>query len=180
MRMRASPITPDKQLRVASAGTISAFARPTPPALTIPSQPLQTCPFRTDRPLVLLAAWWRRRSVACRCFHKTLNRLFAREDTHKIAIGDRDLINDRFGPLCGLKSDISRGPRSANSGRCRHSRNETLWNASLGLLRLDPRELHDLAPLFRFIRDHFSEISRRHRCWHDAKLAETRFHLGIG
>jgi hypothetical protein len=52
-------------------------------------------------------------------------------------------------------------------------------NASLGLLRLDPRELHDLAPLFRFIRDHFSEISRRHRCRHDAKLAETRFHLGI-
>src|SRR5262245_53545073 len=41
------------------------------------------------------------------------------------------------------------------------SPNGTLWNASLGLLRLDPGELHDLAPLFRFIRDHFSEISRR-------------------
>src|SRR4029453_13137967 len=36
---------------------------------------------------------------------------------------------------------------------CRRSPNETLWNASLGLLRLDPGELHDLAPLFRFIRD---------------------------
>ena len=27
-----------------------------------------------------------------------------------------NLINVRFGPLCGLKSDISRGPRSANNG----------------------------------------------------------------
>src|SRR5262245_56164485 len=35
---------------------------------------------------------------------------------HKIAIGDSDLINVRFGPLCGLKSDISRGPRSAMNG----------------------------------------------------------------
>src|SRR5262249_42275945 len=33
-----------------------------------------------------------------------------------IAIGDRDLINVRFGPLCGLTLDISRGPRSANCG----------------------------------------------------------------
>jgi hypothetical protein len=28
----------------------------------------------------------------------------------------RDLINVRFGPLCGLRADISRRPRSANSG----------------------------------------------------------------
>src|SRR5262249_41871049 len=34
--------------------------------------------------------------------------------THKIAIGDSDLINVRLGPLCGLKSDISRGPRSCH------------------------------------------------------------------
>ena len=34
----------------------------------------------------------------------------------KSRIGDSDLINVRFGPLCGLKSDISRGLRSANSG----------------------------------------------------------------
>jgi hypothetical protein len=34
---------------------------------------------------------------------------------HKIAIGD--LINVRFGPLCGLTSDITRGPRSATIGR---------------------------------------------------------------
>src|SRR5262245_48321275 len=33
--------------------------------------------------------------------------------THKIAIDDSDLINVRIGPLCELKSDISRGPRSA-------------------------------------------------------------------
>jgi hypothetical protein len=37
-----------------------------------------------------------------------------------------------------------------------------------------------LGPLFRFVRDNFSKISRRHRCRHAAKLAETRFHLGIG
>jgi len=30
--------------------------------------------------------------------------------------GDSDVINVRFGPLCGLKSDISQGPSSANSG----------------------------------------------------------------
>src|SRR5262245_23095943 len=34
--------------------------------------------------------------------------------THKIAIGDSDQINFRFGPLCGHKSDLSRGPRSAD------------------------------------------------------------------
>jgi hypothetical protein len=30
---------------------------------------------------------------------------------------DSDLINVRIGPLCGLKSDISRGQRSAKTGR---------------------------------------------------------------
>jgi len=35
----------------------------------------------------------------------------------KIAIGDSDQINFRFGPLCGHKSDIPRGPRSATSRR---------------------------------------------------------------
>src|SRR5262249_45286830 len=34
--------------------------------------------------------------------------------THKIAIGDSGLINVRLGPLCRLKSDISRGPRSCH------------------------------------------------------------------
>jgi hypothetical protein len=35
----------------------------------------------------------------------------------KIAIGGSDLTNVRFGPLCGPKSGISRGQRSAISGR---------------------------------------------------------------
>jgi hypothetical protein len=47
-------------------------------------------------------------------------------------------------------------------------------------LRLDVGRPDHLRPLLGFIRDHFSEISRRHRCRHAAKLAETRFHLGIG
>jgi hypothetical protein len=42
--------------------------------------------------------------------------------THKIAIGDSNLINVRFGPLCGLKEDVSRGPRSANCGLMRRSK----------------------------------------------------------
>jgi hypothetical protein len=37
--------------------------------------------------------------------------------THKIAIGDSGLTNVRFAPPCGLKADISRGPRSANNRR---------------------------------------------------------------
>src|SRR5215510_5526626 len=32
----------------------------------------------------------------------------------RVTIDDSDLINVRIGPLCGLKSDISRGPRSAD------------------------------------------------------------------
>src|SRR5262249_14683215 len=39
----------------------------------------------------------------------------ARPCTHKIANGDGDLINVRFGSLCGLRSDISGGPESAKS-----------------------------------------------------------------
>jgi hypothetical protein len=34
----------------------------------------------------------------------------------KLRIGDSDLINVRFVSLCGLKSEISRGPRSARTG----------------------------------------------------------------
>ena len=39
--------------------------------------------------------------------------LVARACLIKIAIGDSDLINVRFGSLCGRKSDIARSPRSA-------------------------------------------------------------------
>jgi hypothetical protein len=35
--------------------------------------------------------------------------------THEIAIGDSDLINVRFDPLCGLKSDISRGSEKCHN-----------------------------------------------------------------
>jgi len=49
--------------------------------------------------------------------------------THKIAIGDSDLINVRFGPLCGLKSGIWRGPRSAKSGLVHRSK-DCLWPSS--------------------------------------------------
>jgi hypothetical protein len=35
---------------------------------------------------------------------------------YKITIGDSDLINVCFGPFCGLKSDILRGPRRAITG----------------------------------------------------------------
>src|SRR6266487_3170949 len=45
-----------------------------------------------------------------------------RTSTHKIAIGDSDLINVRFCPLCGLKSDICRGPRSARTGLMHRSK----------------------------------------------------------
>ena len=33
--------------------------------------------------------------------------------THKVTMGDRKLVNVRFGPACELNSDISRGPTSA-------------------------------------------------------------------
>jgi hypothetical protein len=71
--------------------------------------------------------------------------------THKIAIGDSNLINVRFGPLCGLKSDIPRGPRSANNGLTHRSKNnphsmissasakslsETVRPSALAVLRL--------------------------------------------
>src|SRR5262249_51606251 len=44
------------------------------------------------------------------------HRCFSPRQRSLIAIGDSDLINVRFGPLCRLKSDILRGPRSATSG----------------------------------------------------------------
>jgi hypothetical protein len=63
---------------------------------------------RKNLPFVAAQRMPDRPELAGRCFHKRLNRLFAREDTHEIAIRDSDLINVRIGPLCGLKSDIVR------------------------------------------------------------------------
>jgi hypothetical protein len=40
--------------------------------------------------------------------------LLTKACTHKIATGDSELINVRFGPLRGLKPDITQGPRSAD------------------------------------------------------------------
>ena len=40
--------------------------------------------------------------------------------------------NVRFGPLCGLKSDMSRGPRSATSGLMRCSKKHLLFDHLVG------------------------------------------------
>ena len=52
--------------------------------------------------------------------------------THKIAIGDSDLINVRFAPLCGLKSELPRGPRSAISGREQSQQDPRLFDHLVG------------------------------------------------
>src|SRR5262249_40470396 len=46
-----------EQPSLCSIRRIYAFARPIPPALTIPSQPLQVCPFRTSSPFAPRAVW---------------------------------------------------------------------------------------------------------------------------
>src|SRR5215510_529849 len=77
--------------------------------------------------------------------------------THKIAIGDSGLINVRLGPLCRLKSDISRGPRSCHEPT--FSPNGTLWNVSAwGSFRLDARGLDHLGPLIDLVGNEFSEF----------------------
>src|SRR5262245_51323102 len=42
------------------------------------------------------------------------------------------IINVRFGPLCGLKSDISRGPRSATTGLVQCSKYRLLFDHLVG------------------------------------------------
>jgi len=81
---------------------------------------------------------------------------FLRARTHKIAIGDSDLINVRFGPICGLKPDIPRGPRSARTG---------LMQCSKGLLfrqappSADQLSLEQSRGVIRFSAAYFAAIS---------------------
>jgi len=44
------------------------------------------------------------------------------------------LINVRFGPLCGLKSDIARGPKSATSGCEQSQERSPLFDHLVGKL----------------------------------------------
>jgi hypothetical protein len=75
-----------------------------------------------------------------------------------IAAGTHDLgnhpLNVRFNLLCGLKSDISRGPRSANSG---HQCATLSLSRGVGLIWLRERELTPAAQGFAVI---FEEMWR--------------------
>src|SRR5262249_61208926 len=71
-------------------------------------------------------------------------------------------------------------PFHTRSPRRRYSRNETLWNASLSLLRLDPCELHHLAPLLRFFGDEPSKADRRHRHRYATQIGHPCLQLRIG
>jgi hypothetical protein len=53
--------------------------------------------------------------------------LDSRACIHNIAIGGSNLLNVRFDPLCGLKSDISRGARSAKGCREQMHQNKCLF-----------------------------------------------------
>ena len=81
-----------------------------------------------------------------------------------VAIGDATLLVDvRSGPLCGLKSDIFRGPRSAMS-RCEQVQQQerTRCNNRNGRIRLTP------CPPSRPTRSAISSSTRRSdllRCW---------------
>jgi hypothetical protein len=48
----------------------------------------------------------------------------------RVTVRNSDLINARFGPLCGRKSDISRGPRSA---RKRHMHHYLITSSAIGV-----------------------------------------------
>src|SRR5215467_13257374 len=76
----------------------------------------------------------------------------ARVCTHKIAIGDSDLLNVRFGPLYGLKSGISRGPKSATSG-CEQSQQKIPYSITLvaWAITIDGNSMPRALAVFRLI-----------------------------
>jgi hypothetical protein len=58
--------------------------------------------------------------------------LLSRTCAHKITTGGSDLINVRFAPLCGLKSDMPLWPRSAISGCEQVQQTERLFDYLVG------------------------------------------------
>jgi hypothetical protein len=95
--------------------------------------------------------------------------------------GRRCRLDVRIAPGSGRAANNNDGWRSANSGHRHHS-----LNGIYGMcrradpLRLDVREFHYLGPLLSFVGDEFAEISGCGRYRNAAKLAESRFHFGIG
>src|SRR5262249_46945305 len=73
-------------------------------------------------------------------------------------------------------------PFHTRSPRRRYSRNGRygIFHWSRGSLRLDARELHNLAPLLGFVGNELAEIGRRAWEYRAAKVGKPRNHLGIG
>src|SRR5215211_2660390 len=75
-------------------------------------------------------------------------------------------------------------PSLRRSGRASAvSPNGTLWNIRSGipsLVRLDPCELHHLAPFLGFVGNKLSELGRRARKHRSAQLGKPRPHIRIG
>src|SRR5262245_31968330 len=53
------------------------------------------------------------------------------------------------------------------------------WIGTAASVRLDARELDHLGPLFGFVGDQLSELSRRSRQRHAAEISETGLHLRV-
>src|SRR5262249_33433060 len=88
-----------------------------------------------------------------------------------------------FGSLCGLKSDISLGPRSASTGHCRHSLiggYGIFHRGSCGSLGLNVSSPDHLAPLLGFLGDQLSKVGGRAGEQHTARISELSLQLGIG
>jgi len=79
---------------------------------------LQTCQAEALAPDVMNQIL--RRAIEQRIDRKALERVLKREKRARREArrqaGRGVMLTPRFSPLCGLKSDISRGPKSASSG----------------------------------------------------------------